>query len=395
MDSKKFMKLAALAIAIILWFYVSVEENPLSRQVYEVPIQVENLDADKVATLSQETVNVRVLGRQERLNEINADKIEAYIDLDGAKTGNMQAEVKLKLPSELYFAQVKPKTVNVSVDQREGESMEVDVIDTGMLPNGVSLDELSVDPGTVFVSGTPEALRQVARVGVPVELGDIMENSKKERKVQLYDFAGNVINSTDLKVYPEKVTLTTKVRSVEIQKSIPVQVVLTGKLPEGVSVDSVTVNPSAVMVQGLPQTLAKIDAIKTAAISLEDIHETTTKTVKLKGRNIQGPRTVSVTISVSNTSISASDDSGASYTRILPIAVTGDASGAVQTDTQLVMVTYHMEDGYQDAGDELSAFVSVDSAPEAPTMVQVQFSKVEGLVIDSGVPSTVTVSAKG
>lgn len=51
-----------------------------------------------------------------------------------------------------------------------------------------------------------------------------------------------------------------------------------------------------------------------------------------------------------------------------------------------------MQPGYADAGDNLTAFVQVDEAPESSITVDVQFGVIEGLVIDSVTPSTITLN---
>ena len=50
-----------------------------------------------------------------------------------------------------------------------------------------------------------------------------------------------------------------------------------------------------------------------------------------------------------------------------------------------------MENGYADAGSSLNAYVNIPDTLSAATTVQVQVSNVDGLVVDSITPSTVTV----
>lgn len=389
-ENNRALKLVALAIAIVLWLYVGIEQDPISQRTYNVPITVENLSADKVATVSKERVNVKVMGRETRLDGITSEDFKAYVDLSDAKTGDSEAEVHVSLPNEVYFAKLDPSHVNVYVEQREGETMNVDIVRTGMLPDGITIEDMSVEPQNVFVSGNEDALAMVAKAGVAVELDDVYSDSKKDVPVQLYDYEGNIIEQGELKVYPEQVTLNIKVNEADIQKSVPIQAELVGSLSEGVQVDSVTVDPQTAMVEGLPKDLAKITEIKTEPIDLSGIKETTSFTVKLVGKQLRDVQKVTVTVNVSE---QAEDDvDGKVYTKVVPIAITGAAADRVTASDLLAEVTYHMQPGYADTGDNLTAFVQVDEAPESSITVDVQFGVIEGLVIDSVTPSTITLN---
>lgn len=389
-ENNRALKLVALAIAIVLWLYVGIEQDPISQRTYNVPITVENLSADKVATVSKERVNVKVMGRETRLDGITSEDFKAYVDLSDAKTGDSEAEVHVSLPNEVYFAKLDPSHVNVYVEQREGETMNVDIVRTGMLPDGITIEDMSVEPQNVFVSGNEDALAMVAKVGVAVELDDIYSDSKKDVPVQLYDYEGNIIEQGELKVYPEQVTLNIKVNEADIQKSVPIQAELVGSLSEGVQVDSVTVDPQTALVEGLPKDLAKITEIKTEPIDLSGIKETTSFTVKLVGKQLRDVQKVTVTVNVS--AQAENDVDGKVYTKVVPIAITGAAADRVTASDLLAEVTYHMQPGYADAGDNLTAFVQVDEAPESSITVDVQFGVIEGLVIDSVTPSTITLN---
>lgn len=389
-ENNRALKLVALAIAIMLWLYVGIEQDPISQRTYNVPITVENLSADKVATVSKERVNVKVMGRETRLDGITSEDFKAYVDLSDAKTGDSEAEVHVSLPNEVYFAKLDPSHVNVYVEQREGETMNVDIVRTGMLPDGITIEDMSVEPQNVFVSGNEDALAMVAKAGVAVELDDVYSDSKKDVPVQLYDYEGNIIEPGELKVYPEQVTLNIKVNEADIQKSVPIQAELVGSLSEGGQVDSVTVDPQTALVEGLPKDLAKITEIKTEPIDLSGIKETTSFTVKLVGKQLRDVQKVTVTVNVS--AQAENDVDGKVYTKVVPIAITGAAADRVTASDLLAEVTYHMQPGYADAGDNLTAFVQVDEAPESSITVDVQFGVIEGLVIDSVTPSTITLN---
>lgn len=386
-ENNRMLKLIALAIAIVLWLYVGTQQDPLAQHTYEVQLEMENLPVDKTASLSEETVKVRVMGRQDRLNALSGSDFKASVDLSDVEEGEHALPVQVTLPNEVYFARTNPSMVNVQVDALQGSEMSVDINTTGTLPDGVTLEDMSVEPQKVFVTSDDAALlAEVDSVGVSVDLASIYDDSKQNVDVQFYDIAGNPINDERLQALPAQVSLAIRTSQSDTEKTVPIQANLVGQLPQGVQIESVSIQPETTTVSGAPEDLAAIDSVRTAAIDLSQISQTTTLSVALESDAVTAPESVSVTLSVT-----AAGDDNASGVRMLPVALSGAAASSVYADVQMVEVTYHMQPGYQDAGDALTAYVLVEQTPTGATTAQVQLSSVEGLVVDAISPDTVTL----
>ena len=204
--------------------------------------------------------------------------------------------------------------------------------------------------------------------------------------MQLYDTSGAPIDDESLEVLPGTVTLTIDVDESEVEKSVPIQANLSGQLPQGVQIESVSISPETATVSGTPQELEEIISVETAAIDLSQISETTTLSVALTGKHVVSPANVSVTLNVTQTQ---SEQPGSM--KMVPVSISGAAAGSVYTDVQMVEVSYHMQPGYEDAGNALSAYILVDQIPSGAQTVQVQLSYVDGLVVDAVTPQTVTI----
>lgn len=387
-ENNRMLKLIALAIAIVLWLYVGTQQDPLAQHTYEVQLEMENLPVDKTASLSEETVKVRVMGRQDRLNALSGSDFKASVDLSDVEEGEHALPVQVTLPNEVYFARTNPSMVNVQVDALQGSEMSVDINTTGTLPDGVTLEDMSVEPQKVFVTSDDTALlAEVDSVGVSVDLASVYDDSKQNVDVQFYDIAGNPISDERLQALPAQVSLAIRTSQSDTEKTVPIQANLVGQLPQGVQIESVSIQPETATVSGAPEDLAAIDSVRTAAIDLSQISQTTTLSVALESDAVTTPESVSVTLSVTT----AADDDNASGVRMLPVALSGAAASSVYADVQMVEVTYHMQPGYQDAGDALTAYVLVEQTPTGATTAQVQLSSVEGLVVDAISPDTVTL----
>lgn len=387
-ENNRMLKLIALAIAIVLWLYVGTQQDPLAQHTYEVQLEMENLPVDKTASLSEETVKVRVMGRQDRLNALSGSDFKASVDLSDVEEGEHALPVQVTLPNEVYFARTNPSMVNVQVDALQGSEMSVDINTTGTLPDGVTLEDMSVEPQKVFVTSDDTALlAEVDSVGVSVDLASVYDDSKQNVDVQFYDIAGNPISDERLQALPAQVSLAIRTSQSDTEKTVPIQANLVGQLPQGVQIESVSIQPETATVSGAPEDLAAIDSVRTAAIDLSQISQTTILSVALESDAVTAPESVSVTLSVTT----AADDDNASGVRMLPVALSGAAASSVYADVQMVEVTYHMQPGYQDAGDALTAYVLVEQTPTGATTAQVQLPSVEGLVVDAISPDTVTL----
>ena len=207
-ENNRMLKLIALAIAIVLWLYVGTQQDPLAQHTYEVQLEMENLPVDKTASLSEETVKVRVMGRQDRLNALSGSDFKASVDLSDVEEGEHALPVQVTLPNEVYFARTNPSMVNVQVDALQGSEMSVDINTTGTLPDGVTLEDMSVEPQKVFVTSDDTALlAEVDSVGVSVDLASVYDDSKQNVDVQFYDIAGNPINDERLQALPARSAL--------------------------------------------------------------------------------------------------------------------------------------------------------------------------------------------
>lgn len=386
LENDKMLKLIALCVALVLWLYVGTQKDPISQRTYEVQLEAVNVAVDKTVALSQETVQVRVMGRQDRLNTLSGKDFKATVDLAKAKEGPASLPVKVTLPSAVYFARTEPRNVDVQVSAKDGSKQNVEVVTTGALPDGVSMKKTSVKPKQVFVTGDPDALAMVDHVGVALDLSGVIEDSETSQEVLFYDAAGNLIQGAALEAIPATVTLVVDVDEQTTTKAVPVEATLTGALPAGMVLESASVMPETVNVSGTPKQLARVDSIATEPVDLSQITASTQRTAKLDSTLTLDTASVTVTFVVSET-----QPEEESKTTTVPLVLTGAAASSVTSDVQQVTVTYHMASGYADAAPSLSATAVVDAVPSGQITAQVQVTGGEGVVIDAVSSAAVTL----
>lgn len=382
------LRILALVIAVILWMYVGTVKDPITERTYQVPVSIQNLDDDKMAALSSETVRLTVRGRQDRLTSLDENDFTASVDLKGLDEGEHSVDVQVSSPGMVTISDVSPNPMNVHIDRRNGQYMPVTVIQTGTLPDGISVDSITVDPKNVFVSGETSVLNEVMTAGVTVDLSTLTSSGDTAQTVVFYDSSGSQIPDEVLTSYPEEVSVSVKVNESEVDKEVPITANLSGSLPEGYSITGVTVEPATAKVKGSPADLADIVSVDTEPIDVSSLTASTEVTAALTGDYLKEDGSVTVHLTVAKDA----NASGQTSVKMLAVHTEGAQASAVSLDPALVQVTYRISGNAGDPAENLQAFVVVDTLPpEEGTSAVVQITAGDGFVVDNVSPRSVKV----
>ena len=85
-ENKKFItnnwhaKLIAVICAVILWFYVGFEKNPITDVTIEIPINYQNLSSEYMQIEKTQNVWFTFNGREDKINMIRAGEVLAVVD---------------------------------------------------------------------------------------------------------------------------------------------------------------------------------------------------------------------------------------------------------------------------------------------------------------------------
>ena len=159
LQSKKGNLILALILAIALWAYVVGEKNPdVSKEYKSIPITITNSDILEdedmaVASVSTSKLNVKLSGNRSVISKVNAEDIDATVDVSKASLGENNLKIHLKVPGNTYVVQQSITEVTVRVEQRVRDNKSVEVKYRGKTEEGVEPSLLGVDPEEVEVAG--------------------------------------------------------------------------------------------------------------------------------------------------------------------------------------------------------------------------------------------------
>ena len=262
------LKLAAIALATLLYAGLVV-----SQTTFEFPTAIQ------ITPLHQPTTAV-LLGNLPSVTRIryiaNGDpgagptplSFRATIDLAGVDPTAGSTYVKVDVESvdpRFIVVDYEPRGVNVQLDPFNSKVVPVRV-NIGTPPPNLDIREPITDPATVTVSGPDSVVRLVAaaRADVIVDPSGI----PVDRDVPLIpvDILGNALRP--IEVSPNTAHVQIAVFSNSQTKSLPVNPNVVGTPPSGYVVDSVVVDPAAVLVEADADQLATLAKADTKPIEI-------------------------------------------------------------------------------------------------------------------------------
>ncbi|MDR3564645.1 MAG: CdaR family protein [Negativicutes bacterium] len=291
-------KILALILALVLWLYVTNEQNPPVEASLTVPLETRNVVSPLVAVDSPDAVRIKVRGSRSIIAGLQAQDIKAYLDMKGLGEGRHTAKISAQVPLSLELIEVSPDKVQVRLDTVVSRKLPVEIRLTGTAATGTAVAKVVANPEQVTIEGPRSGVELADKVLLPLELAG--------RNADFIVGVLPVVISRDgkevegLTLYPDKVNISaTLVRGLN-QKAVDVKPIMYGELAPGTVLRGITTKPTKVEISGDPQTLEKIDVVYTEPINLAGLTRDTIKEVKLQLKEgmLASQSTVTVQISV-------------------------------------------------------------------------------------------------
>lgn len=285
------IKIMALAIGLIMWAVVHYEpsapannSSPLyeSKTIEAVKIEVVGLDESKyvLASMTPQTINLTVRGTKADLlvASRNKENYKLQVDVRNIGAGKHTMPLSWDLPRGIQYEEAKPNAVTVVLEELQTKEFDVAIQTTGSPAEGYIAGLPILKPtNRVHVTLPENTMAQVARVGADLKLdGESSAIKNKSLKLSAYDANGKVIEGAviDPAVVEVEVPITYPF------KTVPIQFVMAGRMPSGLSIGNFEPNAEQVTVYGPKDTLDKIDFIE-ADLQLDELTKSGTVTIPL------------------------------------------------------------------------------------------------------------------
>lgn len=256
------LKIIAVLLAVLLWVYVTNEQNPVANQIYSIPLTLQDEPAGYAVSGVPRMVSIRVKAPRSIISNLDKDDFKARLSLFGITAGGQELAVRVTAPPGVDVLQVIPETVQVQVDKIVNKNVPVVVHLKGDPAEGLQPGVPVLKPPVVTVQGPSKVLEKINQMGVTVDVTGATDTLERE-----------VIMETGIEgvtANPGRVTVTVPVTELPARE-LPVRIRLTGEPAAGHVVSVITAQPHSVQVVGRENVLQNLTAVSTMPVDVTGI----------------------------------------------------------------------------------------------------------------------------
>jgi YbbR domain-containing protein len=271
LNSRLFLRIASVVIAVLIWLYAAGERNAETVKTFEVPLEYRNLGVGLSLSDASDRVNVQVSGARNILAAMAPQNLIATVDLRDLAPGRHTLPVTSLAPSGVRITTVTPPYAEVQVLRLVEKTLPVSLNVEGAFPEGVSLASSDLDPREVLLRGDEgllEKIQKVTVVATPQQL--IRGEGFLDLPVRL-PLSGQVEH---LSVVPKSVVFSYTLKRDLPRREVPLRMHILGEADSDFLVTSVAVEPASVVLQGPSAQLDLIDRIDLMPLDISGIKET-------------------------------------------------------------------------------------------------------------------------
>jgi YbbR domain-containing protein len=308
-DNRTFMKLVALVLALLLFVSVydsSKETNDINvpasdetETLSDIPVKSYYDTENLVITGMPETVEVVIEGPTPNVQAAKTQRgFEVYADLSKVKVGKQRIRLQIKDLSDKLQATINPAYVDVVVQERVTKEYTVEAeFNHKMVADGYEAGTPEVKPKKVKITGGKDVMDKISYVKATIEISQAMNETIDNRAV--VTVLDDNLNKLNVIVEQETVEVTIPIK--KSSKTVPIEIIQVGSPPEGVTIDSITLDKKEATITGNEGILNTTRNVR-VEVDVSKVNENMELTlpviipVELKGVS---PETVKATVKVS------------------------------------------------------------------------------------------------
>src|SRR3954451_16626243 len=267
-----FRAVASLALAFLLWAWVTTQRDPVESRVFaDLTLQQPGLPEPLQITGELPTVTIEVSGPRSVMDRLARAGLKPTLDVSQVQgPGNYQAEVKVDLPAAARVASIDPARVALVIDETSSRTMHLDVSPARLQDPTRRLGDIEPEVSQVSVSGPKRLVDNVSRVVLPLDIGNHTDDFTADFLPVALDPASQPI--PEVAILPSRVT--TAVEVDQRGRSVPVLVQTAGNPAQGYEIVGSVANPATVLLDGPDETLNNILSVVTAPVDIDGAAET-------------------------------------------------------------------------------------------------------------------------
>ena len=258
-------KLLSLLAAIVMWFFIMRDQNPVMEVTYTVPVQVQNLNSGYIVEDAPDTVRIVLTGPRDTIISMKSDNLRAYIDASGVKPGQNNVTIGFTPPAGMSLVEIKPDSIIINVDEYAERKVSVETVPIGKFSDDIALKSVTIVPKEVTVSGRKQLVNAVSKVVMKVNVAGQTKNFSAVSNLEAWDTAGNVL---DVHISPNQGQVQYELNLLRKDKAVSIAIPTVGTVADGYEIKSISTTPVQVTVTGREEMIDSVSEIQTEPIDV-------------------------------------------------------------------------------------------------------------------------------
>jgi YbbR domain-containing protein len=387
------LKLAAVALASLLYggLVLSQTTQPFTDPV---PIRIPN-PPENVIVLSNlgSVTRISYVAPPDLGLRIDSSTFEASVDLSSVQPTGQSVTVDVTVDAvddRIQVLDFEPRAISVTVDSLGSSEVLIEAI-LQPLPSGLDAGDPILEEETAVVSGPQSIVATIVKVQAEVSIDATGVDVNELVPLIPVDVNGDRLGAEErIEVQPAVVRVRVPVFTDRRTKSLPVTPVVAGTPAAGFEIESVTVDPSVVNVEGDANDLAGLERLDTAPVVVTGASSEVVQEVELvlpPGVQAFGGGTVVVTVMLRPVTATRTYEAG-----IVVVGASPDRRYELSTDSVLVTIAGSVADLDRLAATSLSLTVDVTGFDPGTHVVEVSANLTAGLSLQNVSPNPIEVT---
>jgi len=177
-----FLKILSLAFAILLWFFVVLEDKVEK----EITAEIKVTDIPAGLVLIKEPpayVYIKVMGPRSILRSIEKKPVVVVLNLKGLGVGKHRIKITprmLDLPAGLSIQEISPDEIEIVLEKEARRVVKVKPVIYGTPKQGWIVDEIKVSPDKVKIKGPRSLIYRIREIQTrPIDITGLYGEVKK------------------------------------------------------------------------------------------------------------------------------------------------------------------------------------------------------------------------
>lgn len=261
------MKLAALAIAVVLWLIIQSFADPQTTKDLTAKVEVRNADEalqqqDEnyiYAVVGGETASFTIEGPTSIVSRLTASDFSVYADMRKlSQVYSVPVEIVPKRYASSISVRPHANTIQVELDEIVEKTMSVSVATEGTPADGYAVGNITSEPNLVKVRGPKKVLENADTLGIYVNVNGLKKDVTSEEVPKLYDKNGDEIIDKNIEIGVTSVKVTIEIWEARTYK-VDLQIVCSAA--EGYSIVGAPVyTPQELVIAAKPEDWVDFEA---------------------------------------------------------------------------------------------------------------------------------------